>query len=293
MTVWQAGVEVPKAAVPAVEAFFESLAPEDNPPTISSFELGIGDRWKVDVIFPAPLSEEDLRAHITDNFNVLGFTADALSYEPVAAIDWVAEALKHHQTVHAGRYFVYGSHHQAPRAARYSIKVDANVAFGTGQHETTLGCLKALDGLAKRFAPEKILDVGCGTGILAIAAAKSWACPILATDIDPDAVRVTKDNTKANGEARQIRSLTAPGLDHAQIRARGPYDLITANILAGPLRQLAPDLARALAPGGMLVLSGFLRWQETSVFMAYRNRGLFRHRRIVEGDWVTLMLART
>ena len=289
MTAWQARVEVPQAAVDAVEAFFESLGDPCDPPAISSFALGIGDRWRVDAIFAEGIEPEDINRLIGKSLNPLAFSADALSFEPVATIDWVEESLKHHLPVRAGRYHVYGSHHEPPANTRHAILIDANVAFGTGQHETTLGCLRALDTLARCSTPGRILDVGTGTGILAIAAARTWKKPVLATDIDPEAVRVAAKNAAANGTTQWIDTLTAAGLDHPAIRRRR-YDLVTANILAGPLRELAADLTGTLMPGGTLVLSGFLYWQEQAVLAAYRNRGLVLRQRFIEGDWVTLML---
>jgi len=172
------------------------------------------------------------------------------------------------------------------------IKIEAGLAFGTGHHETTALCLHVLSEISKRRRFANVLDLGCGTGLLAIGAAKLWRKSVLASDIDPVAVEVTKENARANGEAPLIRALTADGLDHPALAGQAPYDLIIANILAGPLTKLAPAIARALAPGGMLVLSGLLQWQENLVLSFYRPHGLQLRNARREGVWSALTLER-
>ena len=212
---------------------------------------------------------------------------------PVPTNDWVKQSLEGLAPVTAGRFFLYGSHDRGRRrAGGISLEIDAGTAFGTGHHGTTEGCLIALDRILKRRKPRTILDVGCGTGVLAIAAARATGCRALASDIDPEAVRVTLANARINAMTSLLRGIVAPGLKH-QVIARGrPYDLIFANILARPLVALARGLADVLAPGGHLILSGLtidqVRWIEAT----YVNRGLACAGRIRRGNWATLILTR-
>jgi ribosomal protein L11 methyltransferase len=209
-------------------------------------------------------------------------------------VDWVRRSLEGLAPVVAGRFHLFGSHDRARRrAGGISLEIDAGMAFGTGHHGTTSGCLLALDGLLKRTAPWRILDVGCGTGILAIAAAKALRRHAIASDIDPQAVHVTRANARNNDVGFLIAAITAPGLKQRRIAEAAPYDLIFANILARPLIALAGDLTRSLAPGGTLILSGLTLDQEQAVRAAYRNRGLIPVGPIRLGNWATLAFAKT
>jgi ribosomal protein L11 methyltransferase len=172
------------------------------------------------------------------------------------------------------------------------IKIEAGLAFGTGHHETTALCLRVLSDLSKKRRFDNVLDLGCGTGLLAIGAAKLWRKPVLASDIDVVAVEVTKENARANDEGPLVRALTADGLTHPALSKQAPYDLIIANILAGPLTKLAPEIARALAPGGIAVLSGLLEWQENMVVSFYRPHGLILRGTRRESHWSAVTLER-
>jgi len=212
---------------------------------------------------------------------------------PIPVTDWVRQSLEGLPPVTAGRFFLYGSHDRSRRRqGGLSLEIDAGTAFGTGHHGTTEGCLVALDRLLKRRRPRCILDVGCGTGVLAIAAARAARTRALASDIDPEAVRVSRHNASRNSAAPLITALAAAGLHHRRIVAAAPYDLIFANILARPLVQLATGLSRALAPGGTLVLSGLTNDQQRWILATYRNRGLVPADRIGRGNWSTLVLTR-
>jgi ribosomal protein L11 methyltransferase len=207
--------------------------------------------------------------------------------------DWIKLSQEGLPPVRAGRFFVYGAHDagKVPPGV-IPLRIEAGMAFGTGHHETTALCLSVLSDLAKRRRFANVLDLGCGTGLLAIGAAKLWRRRVLASDIDPVAVEITRENAVANGEAPLVRAVVADGLTHPAIADAAPFDLIVANILAGPLTRLAPAIARALAPGGMLVLSGLLQWQENFVVSYYRPLGLILRRTRRDGAWSALVLER-
>ena len=207
--------------------------------------------------------------------------------------DWIKLSQEGLPPVRAGRFFVYGAHDKGKvPPGVIAMRIEAGMAFGTGHHETTALCLSVLSDLAKRRRFANVLDLGCGTGLLAIGAAKLWRRRVLASDIDPVAVEITRENAVANGEAPRVAAVAANGLTHPAIAKAAPFDLIVANILAGPLTRLAPAIARALAPGGMLVLSGLLQWQENLVVSYYRPLGLILRRTRRDGSWSALVLER-
>jgi ribosomal protein L11 methyltransferase len=253
---------------------------------IAAFE-GAGGQWTVEVHFESPPDEAALRALVGS------ITGTELAFEAVEAKDWVAASLADLKPVIAGRYTVHGAHdraHVAPN--RIGIEIEAALAFGTGHHGTTRGCLLALDGIAKNRRPARVLDIGTGTGVLAIAAAKALRAPVLASDIDPDAVRIARENARLNGCVALVECLHAAGLAATRLRAGAPFDLVFANILLGPLTRLARPMRRLLAPGARVVLSGLLAAQENAALAAYRPHGLTLVRRIPLGEWVTLVLAK-
>ncbi|UWQ61773.1 50S ribosomal protein L11 methyltransferase [Leisingera caerulea] len=210
----------------------------------------------------------------------------------VPETDWVAHVRRELAPVEAGRFFVYGSHDadKLPEG-RIPLLIEAAMAFGTGHHGTTLGCLKALDNLLDQgFRGEKVADIGCGTAVLAMAAARVWDGTILASDIDEVAVDVAEANLKANGMEGAVTCLEAAGFDHPDLQAQAPYDLIFANILKGPLVALAPDLAANLRPGGYAILSGILNEQADDVVAVYAQNGINLDQRDEIGEWTTLLL---
>ncbi len=217
----------------------------------------------------------------------VGFDVTALD----ADTDWVTRSLDGLKPVAAGGFYVYGSHEsQIPPHGLIPIHIDAAQAFGTGHHETTTGCLEALQRIFKRKKPMRPLDVGTGTGILAIAVAKRRKLPVVASDIDPVAVKITRENARLNGVGHLIVEVDAAGLDHRTIQGNAPYDLIVANILAGPLVSLAPGIARIADKGASVVLSGLLNTQAQKVIAAYNRQGMVLRDRIVRKDWTTLIL---
>ncbi|WP_029041393.1 50S ribosomal protein L11 methyltransferase [Cucumibacter marinus] len=234
----------------------------------------------------------DYKAFTEIALSVLGRELDFI-VEPVPDIDWVSRSLEGLSPVSAGGFYVYGSHEKTPPpAGSIPILIDAGQAFGTGHHETTAGCLEALGQLIKQRRPRTVLDLGCGTGVLAIAAAKALKQPVLATDIDPIAIEVTDENAKLNEVAHWVRAETAPGMHHPVIAGSAPYDLILANILAGPLCDLAPAIARHAAHGATIILSGLLNRQATRVINAYAMQGVTLKKRVARGEWATLILER-
>ncbi|MCP4320022.1 MAG: 50S ribosomal protein L11 methyltransferase [Hyphomicrobiales bacterium] len=221
------------------------------------------------------------------------FPSTAIEVEILPEIDWAAHSLQGLQPVRAGRFLVHGSHDRDQiRGGDIAIEIDAGRAFGTGHHCTTEGCLEMIDLLTRQAAFRSILDLGTGSGVLAIAAARLTQANILATDIDPIAVEVARENVRKNRCASKIQLKTAPGF-HSDVFARnGPFDLIIANILARPLMKLAPALNRNLGAGGQVILSGILAEQRMKVLAAYNTQGLYHRRTLWRDGWVTLHLAK-
>jgi len=221
--------------------------------------------------------------------DALGIDAPTANIEELAPRDWVAENLKDFPPIDAGRFFIYASHvDERPLPGRIPMRIDPGAAFGTGTHATTSGCLEAIEDLGKRHTFVAPLDVGTGSGILAIAMAKLWKLPILGTDIDPTAVRVAGENAMLNGVGDYLDFRVGAGFKPVPGRAR--FDLIVANILARPLTKIAPDLGRHLVAGGYAVLSGLIVRDERFVLAAYLAQGLKMERRYVRDGWLTLVL---
>ena len=219
----------------------------------------------------------------------VSFAVEALDPD----VNWVAKSLEGLQPVVAGGFYVHGSHEDTPPPAGVTpILIDAAQAFGTGHHETTTGCLEAIDRALKRRRFRSMIDVGTGTGVLAIALAKRTHLPVLATDIDPIAVTTAAENARDNGVGRYVISIEATGLDHRQIATSAPYDLIVANILAGPLTALAPGMRKIAEPGCVVILSGILVHQAPRVIAAYSRMGIVLRQKITKKEWATLVMER-
>lgn len=263
---------------------------EPPPDALTVFENG-PDRWRVEAYFDATEGPRDI---VSELAGFLPEPLPAFAVEDVPELNWVAISQAALPPVRAGRFTIHGSH-DSERVARgpNTILIDAGEAFGTAHHATTLGCLLAIDRLVRSQTFNAVLDLGCGSGVLAIAVAKSLPhSQILAADMDAQSVKVAAENVRLNGSARQIRVTQASTATHPDIRSRAPFDLLIANILAGPLIQLAPSLARAVTKGGTLVLSGILIPQAPEVIANYLTQGfsLLRHDRIT--GWSTLTFAR-
>jgi ribosomal protein L11 methyltransferase len=264
------------------ESFFEGQA------AIAAFERPDG-RWAVTVHFAEPPDEPSIR-------EMVGLAAGAevaqdIAFDTVEAKDWVKATLKDLVPVRAGRFIVHGRHDRSRIPPnKLGIEIEAALAFGTGHHGTTRGCLLLLDQVLKAWRPRRVLDVGTGTGVLAIAAAKALRAQILASDIDPLSVRVARANARLNGSANLLTAIEATGFSAPQIANLAPFDLVLANILANPLRQMATEMAHHLAPSGLVILSGLLPHQAQSVIAAYRTRGLVLKRHLRIEGWSSLLM---
>jgi len=271
----------------ALAEALENLAPEPYGVGVGEIEDGSG-RWEVGSYFTE-----------TPDDTALALLAAAFGAEPFAVselpeTDWVAHVRRELAPVVAGRFFVYGSHDadKVPPGAE-ALLIEAAMAFGTGHHGTTLGCLTALDALDRAgVRARKVADIGCGTAVLAMAAARIWPGRVIASDIDPVAVETARANAAANGLAERIHCIEAAGFAHPDIAAAAPFDLVFANILKAPLIALAPDMAANLLPGGQVILSGILNEQAEDVSAAYHKQGFVQHLRNEHGDWTTLVLIR-
>lgn len=219
------------------------------------------------------------------------FPGVAIQSEVLPDIDWIAKSLEGLKPVRAGRFVVHGSHDRGTaRAGEIAIEIDAGQAFGTGHHGTTAGCLEVIFNVMRARKVKRVLDLGTGSGVLAIAARKLAPARVLATDIDPVATQVARENVRKNGIVSGIALETAPGFHSTAFGRHGPFDLIIANILARPLMRMAPQLAAQLAPGGDVVLSGILASQRWKVLAAYNGAGLRHVRTIWREGWVTIHL---
>jgi ribosomal protein L11 methyltransferase len=292
--VWRLGLMVPGAELDVFEPVFErfadavSLFMEDR----SGRSDGEGD-WRLEGISRTPPDRVQIVAALEVVAAAHGVTAPALEIDRVPNIDWVSANLRDFPPIDAGRFFVHGSHWQGKvPAGRIGLEVDAGTAFGSGEHATTRGCLLALDVLGRRRGAARALDLGCGSGILGIAMARMWACPVVAADIDRAAVRVAAANAAINGMASRVRAVVSDGWRSPVVAAGRPYDVVTANILARPLCRFAPALAAALAPGGVAVLSGLLDRQERMVMAVHERQGLRLKRRFLIDGWATLIIGR-
>ncbi|CAN1543625.1 PrmA Ribosomal protein L11 methylase [Rhabdaerophilaceae bacterium] len=247
--------------------------------------------WRLELHFSFEPDEAAIRDLVRD---LAGEAAsEALVFETIDATDWVASALEGLKPVAAGRFLVYGAHDRAAlKAGQVGIEIEAALAFGTGHHGTTLGCLLHADALIKRRRPRAIVDVGTGTGILAIGIAKALKQTVQGGEIDPDSVVIARENARLNGVMTLVRVHRAAGLAHPALRGHRRYDLVLANILARPLRKLSRDIGLATAPGGELILSGLLPGDVAGVLAAYRAQGFALARRREINGWASLTLKR-
>ncbi len=294
---WKVSLPCTKAEAEALKDDISPLAWLDFPPVLMTSEADGSrpDEWRLDAYF-----DDEPTAEMLGLLQGLAPSATGVApaVEKVENRDWVTLSQQGLEPIRAGRFFVHTpAHREAVPADSIALEIDAGRAFGTGQHETTTGCLLALGRLKEAGASfGNLLDLGTGTGLLAFAALKLWpTARAIASDIDPVSIEVTGENAAINriplGRVRgRLELAVASGMDNGRLKARAPYDLILANILAGPLVDLAPSVAAALAPRGRLVLAGLLDHQAARVADAYRREGLMLSFTIPRGEWPTLVM---
>ena len=289
---WRIDFKVPKAH----QAVFEDMI-EPYCIALSSFEDEKTNEWRIEGI---TASEPD-SSGITNKLERIARECDIATpnaiFDLMPPKNWLAENLMDFPPLEIGRYYIHGTHVE-PKAlgGMIELELDSGSAFGSGEHATTEGCLRAMEQLARRYNFKKILDMGCGSGILAMAAAKTWRRPVIASDIDDEATRVTIDNAQKNNLKNLIRATTGTGYSSELVRNNGPYDLILCNILANPLVKMAGDLSRHLnnnpAHRQFVILSGLLERDGNRVIAAHRARGLRLDNKIKINGWVILVMSR-
>ncbi len=282
---------LPPALVERLEEMGEALAlfvHDEDPATLEPRAL------RVELWVREPLDPDRWRRELVDTLASFDLPLETLACTPVEERDWVDHATRLRGPVRAGRFFIHGPDERQPMPpGTIPLELEAGLAFGSGEHESTRGCLLALDWLAHRILPARVLDLGTGSGILALAAAHLWPkARVLALDHDPLAVAVARANIRRQGLATHIEVRRGVGVRNPHVRRQRPFDLILANLFAEPLMAMARDLAHSLAPGGRLVLAGLLARQAESVLTAFRRAGLRPLHRVDLGVWPTLVLRR-
>lgn len=277
-------IEIPREAG---DAFAEALEPHVASVSWTAVEELV--TAQVLGFCETPPNEEAILLTIRTTAEALKLPAPDIKFEQMPVRDWIMDNLKQFPPISAGRFFVHDPEYRDPIPnGHIGLKVPAGAAFGSGDHGSTKGCLLALNQM-DHLKIRSALDMGCGSGILAIALAKRWRIPIVATDIDPISTEVTHENAEINQVSRYVRSLCAPGYDHPEVRKQR-YDLIVSNILARPLVRMAKDLGRQLKPGGWAVLSGLLLSDANRIISAHHQQGLRLYRRVELGEWITLVM---
>ncbi len=285
---WQVSLTLAKDLVEAADNALEN----SGALAVTTFELEPDGLWTVTALFQDEPAAEGLQSSIAQSLGATGALMP-LTIEQVPDRDWIAATVQAFPPLPIGPFWIHGSHVGPPDHERIAILIDAGIAFGSGEHATTEGCLLALAALRdKGFHPANALDMGCGSGILAIGAVKLYDCEVLAVDIDPASADFAREAAEANGAHQRITALAGDGYATPEVANRAPYDLILANILANPLIAMAPDLAAVLKPGGIAILSGLLADQAKAVTAAHVAAGLKLVERNDLRTWSTLVLTR-
>jgi ribosomal protein L11 methyltransferase len=263
---------------------------DEGQAAIAAYERSDG-RWSISVHFAEAPDQASIRELVS--LAASDEIARGITFDTVEAKDWVKASLEDLVPVHAGRFIVHGRHDRARVPPnKLGIEIEAALAFGTGHHGTTRGCLLLLDRVLRSRSPKRVLDLGSGTGVLVIAAARALRRRVLASDIDPVSVGVARHNARLNGVGNLVQAIRATGFSAPQFESRGPFDLVLANILANPLRQMATPMAAHLAPSALVILSGLLPHQAQGVIAAYRGRGLILRRQLLMDGWSSLLMQR-
>lgn len=284
---WKVTFTLQAEAVSTAENSFDDMAL-----SLSCFETDEKNKiWTFELLCEERPDMDDVKRRLMVLSGVHGVKLPTPELTLLAPQDWLSQVARDFPPLSIGRFYVHGAHVTAPPpAGSIPLKVDAGAAFGSGEHGTTGACLEALDWLAKKRDVRSALDMGCGSGILAIAAAKLWKMEVLAADIDPIAVRVTQENIRINRVQSQVEAIVSDGYASDRIKRRAPYDLIISNILARPLVAFAPMLKANLSPGGVAILSGLLADQEAMVRSAHQAQGLTFIKRFADRGWHTLVI---
>lgn len=280
--------EIEKSDALKLQAVFEEEFEEDGFPVSSFEDLENPVNWEIAVYTDTTLADEThaRMAKLAKQENI----KISFKREDIADIDWVAETLRDLISVRAGRFIVHGTHEtHVPRPHEIAVHINAGLAFGSGHHGTTAGCLDMLSRVLKRKTFRNVLDLGTGSGVLAIAAAKAMPCFVMATDIDPVATETAKYNAKQNGVQAHVECLTSVGFTKARMHEQAPFDLVIANILAKPLQQMALDIAAHTARGGTVILSGLLPHQRAPIVASFRLQGLHLEYSHIRDGWLILV----
>jgi len=285
---WTLVVEVPKEAVDIFDQAFSPIAV-----ATSSFETSDPSIWRMEAFSVDRPDEMAVVGAVALAAEIAGIPEPTVHASALPDIDWVSENQKSFQPIIAGGFFVHPTHYDGVvPATATTLAIDAGPAFGTGSHGSTKGCLLALDWLSRRPPVGDILDLGCGSGILALAMARRWGRKVLAADIDPNSVATTRGNAVLNNASHLVRSVRSNGVKSGAVKRNGPYGLIVANVLARPIIDMAQDIKGALCPGGTLILAGFTENQENSVRAAYQRRDYHLARKEYSDGWTTFVLTR-
>ena len=285
---WKIKLVIPRATAYIFEGALERFAL-----ATSSFEIKGSDSLRL-ISYSASMPDRiSLDAAIAVAAAAAGVDEPNTICEPLPETDWLTENRASFEAKHIGKFCICPTHHKSAVSANDKvIRLDASTAFGSGEHESTAGCLLMLSKLARNFRPKRILDLGCGSGILSIAAAKNWTKKIMAVDIDPEAVKVARANARMNRVHAYVTVKESNGLTGRWVAQAGPFDLVIANILSGPLIKLAANLAGHIERSGFIMLSGLLSHQRSAILNVYRGHGLLLVKTYQLGDWVTLLLKR-
>ncbi|WP_411817434.1 50S ribosomal protein L11 methyltransferase [Hyphococcus sp. DH-69] len=276
----------------AGDALSELLWPPAGAVSLTKDDATVEDgdtAWRLDAYFEDEPDMSEVNATVANSAKL-----GPGSIEELPDVDWVAHSLEGLGVVRCGRFVLYGIHDadKLPNEdGDIPIRIDANLAFGTGHHPTTAGCLTLLDRFAG-WAPKSIFDLGCGSAVLAIAAAKMWDRDIIASDIDEDSVSIAAENAALNDVGDKLTTITAAGFDHPDIAAAAPFDFVFANILAGPLAELAPDMAKHIGKNGRVMLAGLMSEQESNVVEAYEREGFRLINRLDQPTWPILLFVK-